>query len=262
MLSSSVSARKSAVCRLPASRHGSAWLIRGSSYGIRRRAATLVCNRLCVAGQGAPRSSRCLADDRSCRLPALALAVWVYLVFARGRFWLGRERDDARDHAAGRCRRRSRSSCRRATRRTTSRRASPRCCARTIRRSRSCWSTTTATTAPPMWRAAPPRRSAQEDRLTIVTGAPLPPRWTGKLWAVKQGIAAAEEKFAPKYLMLTDADIVHAPDTLRWLVAHAEAAATRAHLAHRALALREPGRARAHPGLHLSSSRCSIRSPG
>src|SRR4029077_18942393 len=29
--------------------------------------------------------------------------------------------------------------------------------------------------------------------------------------------------FAPKYLMLTDADIVHAPDTLRWLVAHAEA---------------------------------------
>ena len=50
----------------------------------------------------------------------------------------------------------------------------------------------------------------------------MPPRWTGKLWAVKQGIAAAEEKFAPKYLMLTDADIVHAPDTASWLVAHAE----------------------------------------
>jgi len=51
----------------------------------------------------------------------------------------------------------------------------------------------------------------------------LRPRWTGKLWAVKQGIAAAEAKLAPKYLMLTDADIVHAPDTLSWLVAHAEA---------------------------------------
>src|SRR3954451_8292924 len=60
------------------------------------------------------------------------------------------------------------------------------------------------------------------ERLTIIKSGALPPRWTGKLWAVKQGIAAAEEKFAPKYLMLTDADIVHAPDTARWLVAHAE----------------------------------------
>ena len=73
-----------------------------------------------------------------------------------------------------------------------------------------------------MSRAAPRAALGKEDRLTIVTGTPLPPRWTGKLWAVKQGIAAAEEKFAPKYLMLTDADIVHAPDTASWLVAHAE----------------------------------------
>ena len=27
-------------------------------------------------------------------LSALALAIWIYLVFARGGFWLGRERDD------------------------------------------------------------------------------------------------------------------------------------------------------------------------
>ena len=58
-------------------------------------------------------------------------------------------------------------------------------------------------------------------RLTVVTGRPLPAGWTGKLWAEKQGIEAAE-KLAPKYLLLTDADIVHAPDTVRWLVAHAE----------------------------------------
>ena len=31
----------------------------------------------------------------------------------------------------------------------------------------------------------------KEDRLTIVNSGALPPRWTGKLWAVKQGIAAA-----------------------------------------------------------------------
>jgi len=42
--------------------------------------------------------------------------------------------------------------------------------------------------------------------------------WTGKLWALNQGIAAAE-KSQPEYLLLTDADIVHAPDTIAWLVA-------------------------------------------
>jgi hopene-associated glycosyltransferase HpnB len=44
--------------------------------------------------------------------------------------------------------------------------------------------------------------------------------WTGKLWALKEGIAAAEAA-RPDYLLLTDADIVHAPDTVSWLVAHA-----------------------------------------
>ena len=62
--------------------------------------------------------------------------------------------------------------------------------------------------------------AAGPDRLAILAGAPLPPGWTGKLWAVRQGIAAAG---APRYLWLTDADIAHAPDTLRTLVARAEA---------------------------------------
>jgi len=56
------------------------------------------------------------------------------------------------------------------------------------------------------------------ERLEIVTGAPLPPGWTGKLWAMAQGI---ERAGAPAYLWLTDADIAHAPDTLRLLVAEA-----------------------------------------
>jgi hopene-associated glycosyltransferase HpnB len=43
--------------------------------------------------------------------------------------------------------------------------------------------------------------------------------WTGKLWAVSQGIAAAGK--AADYLLLTDADIEHAPDTLRSLVVRA-----------------------------------------
>lgn len=58
-------------------------------------------------------------------------------------------------------------------------------------------------------------RAFQDDRLTVLRGAPLAAGWTGKLWAVHQGIQAAG---APRYLWLTDADIAHAPDTLTRLV--------------------------------------------
>jgi len=63
-------------------------------------------------------------------------------------------------------------------------------------------------------------RSVGSDRLEILSGQPLAAGWTGKLWAVSQGIAAAG---SPHYLWLTDADIEHAPDTLRTLVAIGEA---------------------------------------
>jgi hopene-associated glycosyltransferase HpnB len=56
--------------------------------------------------------------------------------------------------------------------------------------------------------------------VTVLKGAALPPGWTGKLWALKQGIAAAEAS-APDFLLLTDADIAHRPDSLSWLVAKA-----------------------------------------
>ena len=62
-------------------------------------------------------------------------------------------------------------------------------------------------------------RTLSDARLTILSGAPLPAGWTGKLWALSQGIAAAEQ---PEFLWLTDADIEHAPDTLRALVSRAE----------------------------------------
>jgi hopene-associated glycosyltransferase HpnB len=57
-------------------------------------------------------------------------------------------------------------------------------------------------------------------RLTVLTGAPLPDGWTGKLWAMKQGIAQATGG-SPEYLWLTDADIAHTPDNLRALVSRA-----------------------------------------
>lgn len=58
-------------------------------------------------------------------------------------------------------------------------------------------------------------------RLKIVRGAPLPAGWSGKLWAVHQGLAHSAAK-SVDYLLLTDADIEHAPDHLPALVAKAE----------------------------------------
>jgi hopene-associated glycosyltransferase HpnB len=52
-------------------------------------------------------------------------------------------------------------------------------------------------------------------RLRILRGQPKPPGWSGKLWAVSQGVAASS---AP-VLLLTDADIVHDPRHLATLVA-------------------------------------------
>ncbi len=62
-------------------------------------------------------------------------------------------------------------------------------------------------------------RALGSPRIEVLSGKPLPAGWTGKLWAVSQGVAAAGVE--PDYLWLTDADIAHAPDTLRSLVARA-----------------------------------------
>jgi hopene-associated glycosyltransferase HpnB len=60
--------------------------------------------------------------------------------------------------------------------------------------------------------AAHPGRS-----VTVVKGLGPPPGWTGKLWAQQQGVDASADA-RPEFLWFTDADIVHAPDTLTWLV--------------------------------------------
>ena len=59
-------------------------------------------------------------------------------------------------------------------------------------------------------------RAIASGRIEVVTGKPLPAGWTGKLWAMAQGVEQAGE--APVWLWFTDADIEHAPDTLRTLV--------------------------------------------
>ncbi|MDL5199912.1 glycosyltransferase [Streptomyces sp. ALI-76-A] len=56
--------------------------------------------------------------------------------------------------------------------------------------------------------------------LTVTSPGEPPAGWTGKLWAVRHGIGLARAR-GPEYLLLTDADIAHAPDSLRQLVAAA-----------------------------------------
>ena len=58
--------------------------------------------------------------------------------------------------------------------------------------------------------------------LTVSSPGEPPPGWTGKLWALRHGIELAYRADA-EYLLLTDADIAHRPESLRELVAAAEA---------------------------------------
>ncbi|SPE36442.1 Glycosyl transferase, family 2 [Candidatus Sulfopaludibacter sp. SbA3] len=64
------------------------------------------------------------------------------------------------------------------------------------------------------------RAAAPSDLLTVVHAAPLPEGWSGKLWALAEGVRRAE-RLSPDLLLLTDADIVHAPGGLTDLAARA-----------------------------------------
>jgi hopene-associated glycosyltransferase HpnB len=62
------------------------------------------------------------------------------------------------------------------------------------------------------------------DRLKIVTGTGPPPGWTGKLSAMRQGLAELEVSGTkPEFVLFTDADIAYAPHVLSRLVAIARA---------------------------------------
>ena len=72
-----------------------------------------------------------------------------------------------------------------------------------------------------------------ESRIQLLTAPPLPQSWTGKLWALDEGVsrgaalprpisATDPTPATPDYFWFTDADIHHASDTLTRLVARAE----------------------------------------
>lgn len=59
----------------------------------------------------------------------------------------------------------------------------------------------------------------KSEQLQVIFGEPLPPGWSGKLWAIEQGIRYGETFTPlPEYFLLTDADIEHHNINLRQLV--------------------------------------------
>ena len=64
--------------------------------------------------------------------------------------------------------------------------------------------------------------AGRSSQLTILHGLPLPAGWSGKLWAVQQGIEEARN-LDPDFLLLTDADIVHSPQNVETLANMARA---------------------------------------
>ena len=78
-----------------------------------------------------------------------------------------------------------------------------------------------------------------DHRLLVVTARPLPPGWSGKVWAQSEGCElvkrqAQDGAVQPEYFWFTDADIIHRPAVLRGLVEEAQGAGLvlNSHMVH------------------------------
>lgn len=66
------------------------------------------------------------------------------------------------------------------------------------------------------------QKNSKSIKLNIIKGQALPQDWTGKLWAMKQGVNYAQKNSNPDYFLFTDADIQHSQNNLTQLVTKAE----------------------------------------
>jgi hopene-associated glycosyltransferase HpnB len=66
------------------------------------------------------------------------------------------------------------------------------------------------------------QHAASRNAFTLLEARALPAGWTGKLWAVSEGLESAA-RFHPDYIWLTDADVAHERDVLASLLERAEA---------------------------------------
>ncbi len=156
-------------------------------------------------------------------IASMVLLIWVYLLAGRGGFWLGRERDDAVSAGAGPwpsvtavIPARDEADCVGATVGSLLQQDYAGRFNVILVDDQSCDGTAQIA------RDAAAALGASE-RLTVLSGRGLPPGWTGKLWAQHQGVETASAVEDPaEFLLLTDADIVYAPDALGRLVARAQ----------------------------------------
>jgi hopene-associated glycosyltransferase HpnB len=66
------------------------------------------------------------------------------------------------------------------------------------------------------------RSSAGRSEFAVLRGEPLSPGWTGKLWALDQGVrSVVRDRPEIEFLWFSDADILHSPEALRALVGKA-----------------------------------------
>jgi hopene-associated glycosyltransferase HpnB len=156
-------------------------------------------------------------------IASIVLAIWLYLIAARGGFWRLAERDDAPVSPPGAWP---------AVTTVIPARDEAECVGQTVtsllRQNYPGALTVIVVDDQSRDGTADVARGAATligagERLTVLPGRPLPAGWTGKLWAQQQGLEFAVTVAAsPAYLLLTDADIVYAEDAVTNLVARAE----------------------------------------
>src|SRR5450432_1712561 len=159
-------------------------------------------------------------------LACLALLIWVYLLAARGGFWRARERDEfwppsaapaswpdvtaivpARDEAA----------------------SVGECVGSLLRQNYAGRLTVVLVDDESSDGTAEIARAAAlacggQDRLTILAGVPRPAGWSGKVWAMNQGLEEVGKWDAPPTrLLFCDADIAFAPEVVGALVRRMQA---------------------------------------
>jgi hopene-associated glycosyltransferase HpnB len=159
---------------------------------------------------------------------ALVVAcIWLYLAFARGGFWLGRENDRVMHaHLAARTKgawprvvavipARNEAELVGETVGSLLRQTYPGALSVVVVDDHSDDGTADVARAAALAAGAP-------DRLTVLDAPPLPTGWTGKLWALSQGAAHCDALAdPPTYVLFTDADIRYEPRAVAALVSFA-----------------------------------------
>jgi hopene-associated glycosyltransferase HpnB len=151
-------------------------------------------------------------------LAAVALAAWIYLLFGRGFFWLPRTLPRAPDPA------RWPSVAAIVPARNEGATVGAAIASLLAQDYRGPLSVILVDDHSSDGTAEIARAAGEQGRLTVVAARALPPGWSGKLWALNEGVAALEARGEqPDLYLFTDADIAHHRENLAELVATLEA---------------------------------------